>query len=190
MAGLAAALGVGFVALAYLVVRMRIELRQLTVLLRGALEVLPAAVPGGGGHPPSDWPQEAAIQPGATAPPPLRTITDGGWALALLVREPGQLDVLPEVNELGRLRSRYQLVIGISDGHDPALSPGIPVVTLPDALYDHLPSPSAAMIDPEGIVQGIGPVADSFELLAFVHEGEHHGFGPAEILDNAVQQAG
>jgi hypothetical protein len=184
MGWLAVALALGFVVLAYLLVRMRIELRQCTALVRAAIEVLPAAAPAGDNPAPAP-----AIQPGSAAPQPLQAIAEGGWTVALLVREPEQLDVLPEGDELGRLRSRYHVVAGIPHGHDTSTTPGVQVVPLREELYDHLLLPAVAMIDPEGVVQGVGRVTNGFELLAFVHEGEHHGFGPAEDLDNTIQHA-
>lgn len=185
---LTVALGLGFAALAYLVIRMRIELRQCMALVRTAVEVMPAAEHSDD-SPRMDWPHEAAIQPGSPAPPPLRAMAHGVWTVVILVREAKQPGVLPEGDELGRLRSRYQLIVAVPDGHQARELPfGIGVVTLPGSLFDHMPLSAAAMIDPDGVVQGIGPAANSSELLAFVHEGEHHGFGPA-LVHSTVDSA-
>jgi hypothetical protein len=34
------------------------------------------------------------------------------------------------------------------------------------------------MIDPDGLIQGVGSIANDIGHLAVVHDGEHHGFGP------------
>lgn len=96
----------------------------------------------------------------------LRTQLDpAGWILAILVRpECGQcVGVLEGVDVLRRQLPGY----------------AVNVVDVPDdEELIAVPTPSAASIDPEGIVQGCGKMPSSEHVVAFVYEGWAAGIGP------------
>jgi hypothetical protein len=165
-------------ALALLVVRMRTELRQASMMLRRTIELMPV-VETDDDHGHGSWPGGAAIQAGVPAPPELVASADGMWTVAVLVAGRDDLSVLvPDSEELARVTSRYRLVVGSPASHKLESVDGLPAVGLPEPILDALPLPVAVMIDPGGIVQGVGSLADRNGLAAFVHEGELHGFGP------------
>lgn len=190
---LAAAMCLGFAALALLVMRLRTEVRRSISLVSQALELLPAhplAPPPDAGEDSGGWPQEAAIQAGAPAPPQLLAGPADAWLVAVLGRNTEQVAaVLPQGSDLDRLRSRYELVAAVAGGAAAGPLTGVvgEAIALPEAVLGALPPTSAAMIDPDGVVQGVGEVSTSADLLAFVYEGEHHGFGPP--AEPAGQQA-
>jgi hypothetical protein len=186
------ALTVGFVALAYLVIRMRRELQR-CVSLQFAVELLPARPldPRGPADEAaaSDWPAESRWQPGA--PAPLAEAAGGAWAVATLARSSADLaPVLVTGASRDRLESRYRLLAAVPEPGPVEEVAGVPVVALPVEAWDELPLPAAAMLDPNGVLQGVGSITTVQELLAFVHEGEHHGFGPAAELVPASSRNG
>jgi hypothetical protein len=169
------ALCIGFAALAFLLIRMRQDLRR---VLAHTMELLPAADVSPRQELPDEWPPHAALQVNSAAPPELRSRTGGGWALAVFGRDPAQIEtVLPKGPEFEVLKSRYSLLAAVPDGSATGPTGEIDIVPIPERLLDGAPLPSVGMIDPEGLIQGIGSIADDFDFLAFVHEGEHHGFG-------------
>lgn len=177
---LAAATCFALGALAFLVMRLRAEVRQ-CVRLVSRLADLPAPASGGDDHPrpeSAEWPRDAALQAGVPAPPQLREVAGGGWMLVLLGTLPAEVQkMLPAGAAFRRLAARYQLVAVLAPSHGSAV-PELETVALPASALAGVPVPAAAMVDPDGLVQGVGSVANDAELLAFVGEGEHHGFGP------------
>lgn len=171
----------GFAVLTFLTVRMQQDLRRAVTQLSQIVELLPVIGGGQEEEPPDEWPRLAALRASSPAPPELRSSTNGGWALAVFGRDAAQVaTVLPQGAEFDLLKSRYSLVAAVTDGNVAGTAGGIDLISVSERTLDGVPLPSVGMIDPAGLIQGIGSVTNTFDLLTFVHDGEHHGFGNKE----------
>lgn len=98
---------------------------------------------------------------------------------------------LPEGGELYHISSRYRMVLALPElSQHPESLRGLEITTLPSEYFAGTPLPAVAMIDPEGTVQGVGLAVNGAELVAFVLDGEHHGFGPAHPAEPPVAAQG
>lgn len=173
---LSIALLAGFGAVGWLLIRMRAEIRECANLVSHAVAHMPVGGMDPDSSPAEEWQEAAAIQPGGTAPGELRAGSDK-WLIAVFGRDPEVITAgLPMDGEVDHLRARYRVVVA-TGAEVKADFGGLEVVRLPESVFEHVPPCSVAMIDPDGTVQGVGSVVAGADLLAFVADGEHHGFG-------------
>lgn len=176
------ALSLGFVVLSLLVMNMRQELRTTQNLLRQVVEKIPTQAATGESveskPTPTEWPVNASLHPGDKVPSPISKKAKVNWSV--LVFAPRASDAQTLLNgdrQREKLARRYQIFTVVAKDDVSALSSTVSVTVSPDAMKS-LPTPAIAMVDPDSTIQGIALANTTEELLAFVHEGEHHGFGP------------
>lgn len=189
-------LSLGFVVLSFLMMQMRQELRTTQSLLRQVVEKIPtqaAAAPGEEPKPaPTEWPVNASLHPGELVPSPINKKTRVNWSVLVFAPKTSEAHRLMDKKpQREKLASRYQVIAVAANDDAEALSSTITVKVSPEAI-NSLPTPAIAMVDPEGTIQGIAMASTMEELLAFVHEGEHHGFGPLKSPEdyNDVEEPG
>lgn len=174
MALLAAVVAVGFSLM-----RLHVVLRHVSQSVSTLIEVVASESGLARQQPRSDsgWPDTASVQPGQVLPRHV-DVPKGEWTILLLGSEGDTLDgVLPSPDVVSALAERYHVVV--VGPEDTARSiPGIARGSAPMEVLHDLPPASVLMVDPDGIVQGTGALASEGDLLAFVREGEHQGFGP------------
>lgn len=178
------ALSVGFVALGILLVRVRQELRECTQLLAHTLESVSLAQ-ATDEHQGERWLEGSFIRPGLEVPPELLEVTSD-WLLVLVSRSADLLGALLDGEGLRHLQSRYIVAACTPEGARWSGAHSLDhVIDLPHERFEGLPPmPVVAMVDPDGVVQGVGTATDSSAIFAFVGEGEAHGFGhrPADAV--------
>jgi hypothetical protein len=166
------------IVLALLVMRLRTDVQHLHGVLAQVVEQLAVGSPHSP-QPVQTWPEETGLQPGGPAPAPL-TAADT-WKLALIAYTVQELTrILPDDPERAALAARYELVAVVpEDVKDDRGAVPLPLARIDPQTMATLPAPAVALIDPDAIVQGVATAENVDDVMAFVFEGEHRGFGPA-----------
>jgi len=182
------AIAVAFVVTAFVCYMVAIQRREMVVLRRTLTDHVRSHVQ----LPEEDdnwvWP-EAVLEIGTRFPADLQS-KQPSWTILVLTR-PG-CHLCEEVLRSLRL-SEYELPVGYvirlaTALHDPDPGiPGIGVIRLTDV--ERSPTPALLLIAPDGTIQGKGRVGDGYTLAHFVEEGLAHGYGPPEVLDEAISKA-
>lgn len=172
-------LGLGLLAIAVVLLRLRADVRRQTLVLTRFLEAasIEHILDSAASSSPYPWPDDAPLQPGAMAPPSLAS--SGDWVVGFLDNQPNRVaDVLTHVMSADLLNG-YLLTAVMPNSSAVDLPPSdIRSVVLEDAWFEEVPLPSALLIGPDGTIQGVGNVATATALLGFVAEGDANGFGP------------
>ncbi len=132
-------------------------------------------------HDEPNWPSTDYLLVGRPVSSHIAAILTSRWALLILVKADCEActTILAGLNDVRPMVLDYELhVLTVGTVGTPSAGDWV-VISEPDAAF--LPTPSAFLVDPLGVVQGRGTLLTTYDLVVFVADGRHHGIGPGLV---------